>query len=56
MLQDAQQMYEQIKLLEGRKLDRVAYHLFAEEGHVSVLHPLISRMLLFISGNAQRIT
>ncbi|MBY9078396.1 alpha/beta hydrolase [Paenibacillus sp. HN-1] len=53
MLQDAQRMYEELKTLEYRRLGRVSYHLFEDEGHVSVLHPLISRMLRFISDESQ---
>ncbi|QNK60904.1 alpha/beta hydrolase [Paenibacillus sp. PAMC21692] len=49
MVEDAEQLYQRLLPLaaeEGRL--RLSFRKFEEEGHVSVIHPLISEMLRFI--------
>lgn len=47
MTEDARQVYERLAPLASGGM-RVVHELIAGEGHVSVIHPLISRMLRFV--------
>ncbi|WP_289142036.1 alpha/beta hydrolase [uncultured Brevibacillus sp.] len=47
MVENAQQLYTLLQSYDGHGL-RLAFELFEGEGHVSVVHPLISRLFRFI--------
>ena len=47
MIEDAERLHELMLPYDGAGL-RLRFRKFEDEGHVSVLHPLISEMLRFI--------
>jgi len=54
MVENAQQLYTMLQPYDGHGL-RLVFELFEGEGHVSVVHPLISRLLRFILQRKQSI-
>nr|WP_256975802.1 alpha/beta hydrolase-fold protein [Paenibacillus sp. MY03] len=48
MAEDAERLYQRLLPLAGEGRLRLSFRKFEEEGHVSVIHPLISEMLRFI--------